>query len=346
MTLSRYILLPIVCAVTVIEASGCATVGKQKNLGFIYRAEDAIFGTASVGLAIARGAKAELIVSAVPRRHGERKEPPPQYVPVSTAASVTLASARSSDPRVVAVAGVDRDRVSLEGRRAGEAEVTVHTASIADKIDLFVAEIHRVELDHLAGRQLLKGRFPAGAAFVKGGTARLTMTRFDEKGRHLVGHGLKPFVVVEPAGSASVSAGDGDHGHVEVRLHAAGRVRLLPKRGASLELRVVDQSEVQSLELVAWDLSKGRRPWPGSLEVQDKQLIYLRAALPDGTPVLGTDGVAAFISLTPHICRLRPASRWLGDGFFGVEALAPGECQLQVKLGARTCARGLTVRAR
>jgi hypothetical protein len=343
--------------------AGCVTPGRAGNLGFRYEVRDQLLGGMGAGGTLAVGA------------HVDVKVYRPKGAEVlgflggleGDVEGVPVAYAKSSDARVLrALETQDGARVQLSAFAPGAVQVTVVSGERRDVLDVQVAAIERVSVDHWLQPLLFHDRFASDAAFVKGGTGRFFVDLRDAGGGHLVGAGVEPPIASEPPGAAvALPIHDGDLQHAGVRFDRGGAVALLPRNGERVPVQVIDPDEVDALDLVEVQVPQSLRmeldgSFPGVMRqhvtlkgkqgplappagwrAQDLYAVAARGARKDGAAVVLLGDVARVESRSPWTCAPAPedARAWvhtmLGDGVTLVGTVLPGACELEVTLGER-----------
>jgi hypothetical protein len=320
-------------------AAGCmvactVAAGRSGDLGFSYQGSD--LAPEVLRAPLATGAIVDLVVHS-PRDAHARPSVVEAGAPrfrTGEVEPVPVERAVSADPGVVEVVSVNGAHVRLRGVSVGRARITVLSRRGSDEIDIAVADPARVEIQHPAWAE--PDVDPAGTALVSGGTAVLWLDRVAADGTRLAGYVADVEVAVVPEGAGRLSREPDALRHVRLHAGPPGKLSLEGLPVGAVSVDVVAPDEVAAIELAAVAPEPRRRAGAG-------WLVRTTATLQDGRRAIGLGGVLAVTSRTPSVCETvdlakESGGRWfealVGDGYVGVDALAPGRCELEAAIGS------------
>jgi len=307
---------PLVATLAIVSLGACDALrtGKDEKLAFQLDADDRII-PASFNTPLAVGFRVDVLTFAAD----------------SGRTPVTVAIAQSKSGAIARVTGTSGNRITLEGRAAGRAEIEVTSSAGNDAFDINVAEVASATLAY-PGLLLVPATPPVW--IVEGGTARFGVSLRDAQNRLLIGYGDFP-VTIEPADADVLPTQD--VAHLAVRFTAPGTFELTPLGGASLEVEVVAASVIDTLAL-----ETGLDGGASSLERGKTTVAVARGLTEHGDTVLGLSGLVTVTTLTPIVCTVEESPR-LGDAVFIVRGAGAGICELQATLGGHVATATLTV---
>jgi hypothetical protein len=243
----------------------------------------------------------------------------------STGEPVRVVDVSSSDPQVIAVDTVyaDQGLFDLEAIRPGVAEIRVETdAGIADRIELVVSELARVEFDHCCATG-------SNAYYLTDSEIEIPVTYYDSFGDTPMGFGRFPFRISDEQ-NLEWLPGIADPADLHLRTgKLATNVTLTPTvPGDPLTLELVSPSEVDGIS-VHWEPD----PYASGLWFVGGVLHR------NDTPLCAGKYPMRVESLTPNVCQLVTPTNQLatrleiaGDQTALVEELSSGDCDLNVEL--------------
>ncbi len=243
---------------------------------------------------------------------------------------LAVEAASSHDEEVIRIVEIGEDDILIEAVGAGNAllalKVKTQSGLVWDRVLLRASEVTRVEMTDGCDPA---GEPPMAYPVDSGVGLRYGMWAGE---RRVIGYGHYPFEI-QPDGAAGVDPLD-DLTGLRIETGAQpGEVTFLPiVEGSPLEIRLVDRSEIDALELL------GEGAEVGEMAVGDVVHLDVRpwAGL---NAVCGLTGLQAQ-SLTPEICSARSEDQWSGD--VRIRALAPGTCEIDIflpRLGAEPVTR-------
>ncbi len=316
----------------VVTLWSCAlSTGKQGTLGFSFYASDTIFSS-SLEQSIATGEEVELLVFAPKDASGkenflvvnnERKLKSGKSEPV------TIKKASTSNPSVLEVVAIKDTHVRLRGIRAGVSELSVASERGSDVVQIRVADLGHIEIDHWAWKTD-KAVGPSQTVLLRGGVVHFTLRRVSDQGVPLVGYQVSDAVSVSPSNAATRSEGREETGHVRFRIGEAPRVTITPKTGTSLTLDAVDAQAITTMRMQLVPTQSA------SLNVGVGALFHVVAKTADKRRVLALGDVVVMISRTPEVCAVSDLSALAGDGLFALKTKNPGECRVVATLARHT----------
>lgn len=303
---------------------------------FAYRADDRLLGPTNEEIALAPESTAVLDVFEPRQLAGGSAVVRAQDVDF-----VPIASATSTDDAIVRVTRTEASRIEVRAGHPGTATVRVVTARWTHELAVIVAQPARVEMSY-STPDLARVRPPI--PLLAGGTARMRMRRLDGMGRLLGGTALVLPVFVEPPSAGAVTIRPGDLDMVDVQFGRVGPGVLRFPGGGSLDVEVVDPSELSSFDVAAVDTSSHAGPLE-SVRVGARQLVVVRALRADATRLFGLVGSTMITTGTPELCEVEDVSRWYADGAYVIVGKAAGTCTLTASLGARSTDMSVAIAA-
>jgi len=307
-------------ALAALTACDPTVAGKNDVLRFRYDADDSFLPSAfATPLGTGLAARVEVFVD-------------PEGGGTSDQVAAPVIDANSSDEAVVDVVATTGNTITLLAKSAGLAEVTVQTASGSDAFDVRVVDVARVDLQHPG---VLVSDNPPSRGIV-GGTARFLVALKDGGNDPVVGFGALPVTVTPP--NAAVVLDSEEIGFVPVRFSVAGAATLAAQGDEPLDLDIVADADVISLELKGPDAVS-------SLKVDGELAAVLRGVTAAGDKVVGVASLASVTSSDSGVCTISPSPQ-LGEGAYLIKARAAGTCRVEATLGARATRHDLTITAK
>lgn len=333
-------LIAMMCVLTILGACSPITLtGKRKVLAFEV-VDQGSFSRESPADPIASGSR---VTFDVQRTFTEGEE-------ASTSAMVLATSILSADttPRgIIDVLEVEHNRVTVEARNIGTTELLVMSDQGADTLTVRVAPVLSASVSHWSrgdfGAALIPGHpasnVPPPASFLTGGVGRFVVHAYGTNNVSLTGFGTSPPLRVSPTSRAKLlPSPEGELQFVEVLFQERGTVKLRPRAGTVLDLRVDDPGDVSGLTLH----TRSR-----AVEVGETTTVAVYGSVGAASEqrlLLGS--VSTVRSATPDVCEVAEESRRYGDGLYAVRGIAEGTCSVVSSLGDLTETREIVVTPR
>lgn len=251
---------------------------------------------------------------------------------------LTIKSARSSKPAVVAVDAVRGHRLTLKGGRPGTAEIEITAedesgAVLVDKMFFHVAAPATHELRHDCTEA-------AEAAYVRGADIDILHKLRTKDGRNVIGYGSPPLEIDPPDALKVVIDPQADGFYRLQATSSRPRVTIRSKvDDKTLTLRIVERRDLTNATLSA----------PDTMVVGER--AYAIATVSAGEVQLcNQDALTTAKSLTPDVCSVtakldddpgEESNRWqLAE----IDAHEFGVCKYEVVLGELAGGKGVVLR--
>lgn len=300
-----------VLALCALTSASCFVPGKSGVLAFALDTEDTLLGT-TTPLAVAAGSTATVLVA------GQRQ-------PVS--------GATPSDPAVLQVLSVEKDRVVVRALAAGDADLLVRAGERSDAVVVHVATPARWELVPAGLFAVAPAR---RAAIAGGGRARFGTRAYDAMGAELFSD-APPAFSASPTGGCEALPSAGRAREVVVSAVGPAACTLAPPGGAPIELVPVGDGDVEAIG-VHDAIAEAGLSW---------LTVYVRVGQ-DELPLIAGD--VRLRSRTPEICLVgaetgepQPVLE-AAPPHFAVLSVADGACQIDVEALGRSTSFGKHVR--